>query len=205
MTNWCLSLFVTGLIHWLSNSQKKSTLDFNCERFLYKNFFENSIFSQSLEKFSKSYYSSWLRKFLHNAQFSRNLCFFEKTYIVHNFSRSLIIVWLRKCFSEYKKFRNHTCWKISKISPRGMFSIIVYREHTLRYFSKSSLMLWLRKEFLCNFRNLTLFTKSLRKLNQCTFFEIMALSSRIHVTLLCFSWLYNVMKLWIVFINCAYV
>ena len=134
---------MTGLIHWLSNSQKKRTLDFKFERFLYKNFFEKLNFFAIFEKvFEILLFLMIAKDSVQCSVFSKSL-FFENTFIVHNFSRSLAIVWLRKFFRIQEISQSHMMIDLENFTKRHVLDKNLSRTY-LVIFSKLFLMAWLR-------------------------------------------------------------
>ena len=77
MSNWCLSIFMTGLNHWIILSQKEMYDRLHFEKFLYKNFFiENTFFRN---------HHSWWIYFRNHIQTSVCEIFFKDFVVFENF------------------------------------------------------------------------------------------------------------------------
>lgn len=87
VTYWYFSFFITGLNHWkailIRNVRWTSIAKDSCIRI----FSRTHNFRNLWKNFSKSYYFSWLRKFLHNAQFFFEIFVFRKSLHCSQFFR----------------------------------------------------------------------------------------------------------------------
>ena len=143
MSNWCLSIFMTGLNHWIILSQKETYDRLHFEKFLYKNFLSRT-------RFFRNHHSWWIY-FRNHTQtsvceiFFQRLCifenfifeitFFEYYFEKHSFKYVCENKFVENSFRNHENFRNLIFWMISKILHMSMFSInTLSRTHLVIFF-----------------------------------------------------------------------